>query len=211
MKADSGNNGAACSTGNDDWIYGNIMFDRDVFGDGDYGDYGVALMQGKIGFGVNNGTSGIVLCSSVTVSTGTWYHVAVTRASGGQMCMYIDGTQRGCANGPSGNIAYNEGRSTGYPASDPYLFIGAEKHDAGSSFPSYHGYIDEVRLSNSVRYSSSFTKPSAEFSADSNTVALWHFNEGSGTSAADAKGTTPATLLVGGSPSGPLWVAGAPF
>ena len=40
-----------CDT-NDGWITGNIVFDRDVFGDGDQGDFGVALIGGRIAFGV---------------------------------------------------------------------------------------------------------------------------------------------------------------
>ena len=32
----------ACDT-NDGWILGNILFDRDVYGDGDHGDFGVSL------------------------------------------------------------------------------------------------------------------------------------------------------------------------
>ena len=46
------------------------------------------------------------------------------------------------------------------PESDPFLVIGAEKHDAGSLYPSYRGWIDEVRLSTVRRYTGSgFTRP----------------------------------------------------
>ena len=33
--------------GNDGWITGNIVFDRDIWGPGDFGDFGVAL--GRVG------------------------------------------------------------------------------------------------------------------------------------------------------------------
>ena len=42
--------------------------------------------------------------------------------------------------------------STDYQ-NDPYLVLGAEKHDAGSDYPSFHGWLDELRVSNVVRYS----------------------------------------------------------
>ena len=50
-------------------------------------------------------------------------------------------TARG--SGPTGDVSYRDGRSTTSP-DDPFLVIGAEKHDAGAAFPSYHGWIDEV-------------------------------------------------------------------
>ena len=52
------------------------------------------------------------------------------------------------------------------------------------------GKIDEVRISNDLRYTgNSYTLPSAPFSSDSNTLALWHFDESAGaTSFADASG-----------------------
>ncbi len=48
----------ACSANNDAWIAGNIAIDRDVFGAGDFGDYGVSLLRGRIAFGVSVGASG---------------------------------------------------------------------------------------------------------------------------------------------------------
>ena len=45
MKAEEGDNASeavVCGT-NDGWILGNILFDRDVYGPGEHGDYGVSL------------------------------------------------------------------------------------------------------------------------------------------------------------------------
>ena len=53
----------ACDT-NDGWITGNILFDRDVFGDGDHGDYGVSLTGGRIAFGVSAGSAGNTICGA---------------------------------------------------------------------------------------------------------------------------------------------------
>ncbi|MBI1928171.1 hypothetical protein HYR99_28485 [Candidatus Poribacteria bacterium] len=41
----------------------------------------------------------------------------------------------------------------------------------------FDGRIDEVRISDNIRYTSNFTPPSGPFTPDSNTRALWHFNE----------------------------------
>ena len=35
--------------------------------------------------------------------------------------------------------------------------LGAEKHDAGAEFPSFSGWLDELRISNNVRYGGAFT------------------------------------------------------
>jgi hypothetical protein len=42
------------------------------------------------------------------------------------------------------------------------------------------GLVDEVRLSNTVRYSGPFTVPSSPFDCDEYTRALWHFDEPEG-------------------------------
>ncbi|NJN97631.1 MAG: hypothetical protein HC875_27905 [Anaerolineales bacterium] len=178
MKADSGNSSGSCGTGNDNWITGNIILDRDVFNSGDYGDYGVSLRGGKIAFGVHNGSSGAGICSTATLNNGQWYHVAVTRnSSNGQLRIFIDGILSGQGSGPTGNLSYRDGRSTSH-SDDPYLVIGAEKHDAGSQYPAFKGWVDELRISNNLRYSSNFTRPAQPFSTDNNTVALYHFDEG---------------------------------
>ena len=94
--------------------------------------------------------------------------------------------------------------------------IGAEKHDAGPLYPSYSGWIDEVRISTVVRYTGPFTPPSAPFVTDADTAALYHFDEGAGdvindTSGA-AGGPSNGQRMFGGNPPGPEWVvSGAPL
>jgi len=214
MKASLADNTAAgpCSAADDDWITGNILIDRDVFGSGDNGDYGVSLKDGKVEFGANNGTTGATACGSTVVTDDTWHHVAVTRKlSDGTMNVFVDGTLDGTVAGPTGDLSYDDGRATVH-AKDPYLVLGAEKHDAGPSFPSYNGYMDEFRVSSSLRYTGSFSRPTGEFTADGATAGLFHFNEGSGTTAVDAAGGTDGEVKVGGTPTGPEYVSpGAPI
>ncbi len=180
MKATQAENPSpACLTGEGDrWIFGNILFDRDVFGAGDYGDYGVSLAGGRIAFGVNRLGTGFTLCGTRAVADGQWHHIAVTRREDGQMRIFVDGQPDAEGFGPAGDIRYRDGRPTAYP-NDPYLVIGAEKHDFDrNAYPSYSGWIDEVRVSRIVRYNGPFPPPTAPFAPDADTVALYHFDEG---------------------------------
>jgi hypothetical protein len=221
MKANPGDNSStavACNA-NDGWITGNIIFDRDIWGPGDYGDFGVSLTGGKIAFGVSYGSSGNTICGNIVTTDGQWHHVAVTRRfSDGQLCIFVDGQQDTCGPGNVGSnrdVSYRDGRSTSFPNSDPFLVIGAEKHDAGPSYPSYRGWIDEVRLSNTLRYTGNFTRPSAPFIPDGFTVALYHFDEGSGNTINDSSGAaggpSHGVRKYGGSPPGPEWSTDTPF
>jgi hypothetical protein len=217
----SDNASPACTPGNDNWITGNVVFDRDVFGAGDLGDYGVSLRGGRVAFGVHNGTAGDGICGTSNVADGAWHHVAVTRAASGEMRIFVDGQlEAQLTAGPAGDVSYADGRTTAYPASDPFLVIGAEKHDAGAAFPSYDGFLDEVRLSNVVRYAVSFTRPGAPFASDASTVALYHFDEGplgpcTGTvldSSGASGGPSDGLCRYGGvAPAGPVYSANTPF
>src|SRR5262249_21748837 len=69
------------------------------------------------------------------------------------------------------------------------------------------GSIDEVRISNVVRYSGTFTPQTTPFLPDVNTAALWHLDEGSGTSIADLSGNNNNGTLIGG----PTWTSDSPL
>jgi hypothetical protein len=216
LKALPGDNAApACSPGEDNWIYGNVVIDRDVYFAGDYGDYGISLADGRIVFGVNNGSEGTTLCGQTNVTDGRWHHIALTRsASSGSLAIFIDGRLDARGEGPTGDVSYRDGRATQYPA-DPFLVIGAEKHDAGPEYPSFRGWLDEVRMSRIIRYRGAFTPPTAPFTPDADTVALYHFNEGAGATVRDSSGApggpSDGALRVGGSPAGPAWSEDTPW
>ncbi len=217
MRAQPGDNTATVCAA-DQWYYGNIIIDRDIFGGGDYGDYGIALGNRRIIVGVevgNNGTTGV--CGTTIVDDGNWHHIAVTRnASNGVVRLFVDGVVDATSSTSSntGNISYRDGRPTSYPSSDPYLVLGAEKHDYPGSLY-YKGWLDELRISNTIRYSANFTPPSSPFTTDANTMALYHFNEGTGTIVNDVSmatgGPSNGTLMVGGVPPGPAWSSMSPF
>ncbi len=120
------------------------------------------------------------------MADGRWHHVAATRAEAGDLRLFVDGRLVAEGAGAPGDMSYRDGRGTDYPGSDPYLVLGAEKHDAGSDFPSFNGWLDELRVSNTVRYTADFDVPAAAFEPDAQTVGLFHMDEGGGDQLGDS-------------------------
>ena len=210
MKVLPGENGSPlCSPGGNNWFYGNALFDRDVYGNGDLGDYGISLAGGRIAFGVGRGSERHTICGATDLQDGAWHHVAVTRRLTGEMRIFFDGQLDGSGIGPAGDIRYRDGRTTSY-RNDPFLVIGAEKHDIDNTlYPSFGGWLDEIRLSDTLRYSAEFSPPVDRFMPDANTVALYHFDEGFGNVIGDSSGAAggPSNGLrkYGGVTNGPEW------
>lgn len=85
----------------------------------------------------------------------TWYHVAFVR-SGSTITIYHNGTSNTTG-------TWSSTVTTGNP------------NTIGVYSTYYHnGYIDEVRVSKTARYTSNFTAPTGAFTNDSNTVLLIH-------------------------------------
>jgi hypothetical protein len=202
---------------NINWIYGNIVFDRDRYSQGRA--FGISLGAGRVAFGTLIGTSRTI-CATTDLRDGAWHHIAAQRrVATGQMSLYVDGILEAQANGAAGDISYPNnavpgnfcrGRCTN---SDPFIVLGAEKHDAGSQYPSFSGWLDEVRLSTTLRYPGNFTPAQTAFSADAATAALYHFDESGGTLIIDSAfgGASPGDLKFGGNPAGPLRDSSEPF
>jgi hypothetical protein len=213
MKANPGENTAgAIGAGGYNWISGNIILDRDVYGSGDYGDFGVSLGAERVAFGVGTASGDHTIVGARNVADGIWHHVAVTRSrSDGRMQIFVDGALDASGTGPLGDASYRNNRSTSWPQSDPFLVIGAEKHDAGPAYPSYSGWVDELRISRVVRYGTTFARPAAPFVSDSSTAALYHFDEGAGDIVTDSSGgSSHGTRRFGGAPAGPEWSIDTP-
>jgi hypothetical protein len=201
------------------WISGNIVVDRDRFSLGR--KFGASLANGRLVFGVSGATDGdaVTLCGDEDLRDGQWHHIAVQRRrSDGWVWLYVDGSLVDGADGPDGDVSYPDGVASGSGCGgctekDPFLVIGAEKHDADpTAYPPFHGWVDEVRLSTVLRYSAGgFDPPTGGFVPDADTASLYHFDEGSGTVAADAAGDADGVLRVGGDPPGPEWSDLTPF
>src|SRR5439155_82688 len=81
MKTDPAENatGVATCDERDGWMTGRVVFDRDVYGAGDFGDYGVALTPPpagpdapatarRVAFGASQGGAGTTLCGAADVA-----------------------------------------------------------------------------------------------------------------------------------------------
>jgi hypothetical protein len=218
MKAEPGANASStCQAGSDGWTYGNVVLDRDVAGDGDFGEYGVSISGGRVAFGVGRAGRTQTLCGLIDVADGRWHHVALTRrVSDGQMRIYVDGTESAQGVGPIGDISYRDGRPTA-SSQDPFLVVGASKRDASEGSQGFTGFIDELRISTRVRYQSPFDRPIAAFTADGDTSLLLHFDEGpagpcmSSVMDTSGRGTHGQCRYGGNGTPGPFYTVDVPF
>lgn len=104
--------------------------------------------------------NGSIRITGGTLTTNTWHHIVITR-SGTDTKLFVNGTQSGST----------------YTDSNNYLAPGAVRFGTDyNGANGYSGYMDEIRISNSARYTTTFTSPSAAFTNDSNTVLLLHCN-----------------------------------
>ena len=113
-------------------------------------------------FNSASGTWDINSKASIVVPINTWTHVALVR-SGNIFTVYQNGAQ-----------VIQVTRSTApYTLSDDgsYLLIGG-----ASNTYSVNGHIDEVRISNIARWTSSFTPSATRYDHDGNTLVLLHLD-----------------------------------
>jgi len=110
------------------------------------------------------------------ISTNTWYHYTIM-VKGDTLYFFIDGVSK-----LTGNADWNGAILNNNSSGNMYL--------GGATFgQNWNGHIDEFRLSDTDRYSTSgFTTPSTAFINDANTIALFHMDgtDGSTTFTDDA-------------------------
>ncbi len=107
------------------------------------------------------------------ITAGSWYHYAGTYdPASGTAAIWINGAM----------LSSTTASGTPTANADP-LRIGID-WDLGCDT---WGVIDEVRISDTVRYTAPFT-PETVFTPDADTMALWHFDEYTGTTATDSSG-----------------------
>ena len=128
-------------------------------------------------FRINSGTSGHILymtsaskleyydgnayTGTTSLLTNTWYHLAVSRSSG-TLKIFINGTQEISVSN-SNNHSYGE-----------RMYIGISEDLLASN--SMNGHIDDLRVSNTARYTANFTPATESFQNDANTLLLLHMD-----------------------------------
>lgn len=150
---------------------------------------------GKVVIQVGNNTTNANFDSGGNlIDIGGWNHVAF-------VWDFSNNLVRAFLRGAQVNTAGLTGGTTNNPAAN--FFIG---NNAGAN-RCFQGIIQEARLSNSVRYTAAgFTPSNRQLTTDSNTIGLWHMDEGVGTSIADSSGNS-LTGTISGSPT-PQWAGG---
>jgi hypothetical protein len=130
-----------------------------------------------------------------------WHHIVGTYDDVTDILQfYVDGSFiSNSVGGSASAIAYDTGK----------LFFGTYRPSWG--YGSFTGYIDEVRISNLVRYSAPFTAPDSAFSVDANTMGLWHFDESFGSTAYDSSTYSNNGAISGAKWAGPVWTTDAMY
>lgn len=189
----------------EDARYSNIFYDRDSWGEQRGHVVGVTRSGANlvVTFGqAGSGGTWTSISTTSDIGDNEWHHVAVVRnIANGNVRIFIDGIQEASGTYDTTNWSFPVGHTVGSGQDNQNLILGCEKHDVGYYFT---GELDELRISNSVKYASTF-QPARYLTVDGDTVALFNFDEGSGTSTVDVAESQIGTLLVGGSPSGPTW------
>jgi len=147
------------------------------------GDLGISWRrgEGRLLFFMQDGTSTTNLESSQRVDDvffPRWYHVAVTWNTADSMRIFLDGVQVSAVESTITLLGGTQQIAIGNGSADLW----------NDRFEGFRGMIDEVRFSVVERYTSDFSLPTAPFQTDNLTLALWHFDEGSGNTTADATG-----------------------
>ena len=159
---------------------------------GDNG-WSLELENGRVVWWLFAGGQWRVVTHPTVLAANTWYHVTVTYDA-------ATGAARVFVNGVAGTAGTVGALTTGTTFSLGGL----------SGYPFFNGQLDEVRLSNNVRYTASFAPPTTAFAPDANTIAIFSLDEGAGQTTADRSGNG-YVLTLGTSAAvdaaDPAWVA----
>ena len=98
------------------------------------------------------------------ISDTDWHHVAFTKTGGSTYTLkiYLDGTEVQSSTDTNADTLVGD------------MYIGSI-HSTSGGFP---GFMDEVRISNTVRYTGTFTPSTTAFKDDKDTVVLLHMDGG---------------------------------
>jgi hypothetical protein len=134
-----------------------VLYDQRTFNSGNFTQNSPVLFWENSRVIYFNSSNRIT--SAQTLSTSVWYHLAISRSSGVSR-LFIDGTQS------SGN--FND------TINNPSTGVFGIGINLPGLFTSFNGHMDEIRISNTARYTANFTAPTAAFVNDDNTLLLIH-------------------------------------
>ncbi len=117
------------------------------------------------------------------IKVGQRMHLAGV-STGKELQLFVDGQLVGQA------LLIND-----LPTVAGYCYLGSLPVNL-DSFKPLDGLIDEVRISTGVRYTENF-KPDSRFAADANTLAVYHFDEGTGEVLKDSSGNNHHGEIIG--------------
>jgi hypothetical protein len=136
-------------------------------------------------------TNGTTLVTSIDVVipvvANAWGHWAITR-NGNTAYAFWNGVQVGSAN-MTGVTLYT---------STYLVTVGASTVTSVNGYNPFNGFMKEMRVSNSARYTTAFTPSQTPFVTDSNTKLLIHANENNGVVTFTDSETTPKTITTYG-------------
>ncbi len=136
--------------------------------------------SGAINFSLNGW--GNWFASTGTVQAGRWTHVACVYDADAQVgTVWLNGINAGSATLTPLNYTTNVS-----------LRFGGMTH----TLSAFDGYLDEIRISDIIRYSTPFDPP-CRHTPDERTRGLWHCDDGSGTSLTDSSGNANTGTLLG--------------
>ena len=102
------------------------------------------------------------ITGSVTLAINTWYHIAVSKDGSNNVRLFVDGSETGSSYTDANTFSQLDGEG----------YFGANHQTPGAH--SLDGYIDEIRFSNTARYTGNFTPSTTQFQNDANTLLLIH-------------------------------------
>lgn len=113
---------------------------------GSYRGYYAHIMSDGISFGYTSSGGSVGSFSGSVLNIGTWHHIAMTR-SNGTFRAYVNGALVGL-------------QSAVYRSNDT-LWLGTLKELPEHCY--FHGYMNEIRISNVVRWESNFVPPTKPY------------------------------------------------
>jgi hypothetical protein len=147
-----------------------------------------SLGAGRVSFHFGADAPGArTACGETMVLDGAWHHVALDRRiADGSLSIWVDGRLDGRLSPPEEGA---EKRAAGGDESEApdgaCIALGGR---SGAPLAGFRGWLDEFRISRSLRYTGPFSPPAGPFGPDAETIALYHLDEEEGERVLDSSG-----------------------